>query len=182
MKSVIPVDCGGIPDHLFENELFGHVRGAFTDAHGNQRGLASVAETGTLFLDEVDSLSLTAQVKLLRFLQERQFKVLGSERWAQADGRIVAASKRDLARQVAEKQFRQDLYFRLDVLRVEVLPLRERPQDIVLLARHFLSRHQLAGALKSFSPALGIRFWDLTHLPIAGGLAVNLRLANSNAT
>lgn len=149
----IPVDCGGIPDHLFENELFGHVRGAFTDAHGEQRGLASVAEGGTLFLDEVDSLPVAAQAKLLRFLQERQYKALGSERWAQADVRIVAASNRDLTRQVEEKQFRQDLYFRLDVLRVEVPPLRERPQDIALLARHFLSQHQTAGKRKWFSPS-----------------------------
>jgi len=149
----IPVDCGGIPDHLFENELFGHVRGAFTDAHGEQRGLVSVADGGTLFLDEVDSLSIAAQAKLLRFLQERQFKSLGSERWARADVRIVAASNRNLVQRIEEKQFRQDLYFRLDVLRVEVPPLRERPQDIPLLARHFLVRNQPKGTLKSFSPS-----------------------------
>jgi len=128
------------------------VRGAFTDAHAEQRGLVSVAEGGTLFLDEVDSLPVAAQAKLLRFLQERQFKALGSERGAQADVRIVAASNRDLAQRIAEKQFRQDLYFRLDVLRLEVPPLRERPRDIALLARHFLSQYQAAGARKSFSP------------------------------
>ena len=149
----IPVDCGGIPDHLFENELFGHVRGAYTDAHGEQRGLASLAEGGTLFLDEVDSLPPAAQAKLLRFLQERQFKALGSERWAQADVRIVAASNRDLARQIADKQFREDLYFRLDVLRLEVPPLRERPRDIALLARHFLLQYQAEGSRKSLSAA-----------------------------
>jgi DNA-binding NtrC family response regulator len=149
----VPVDCGAIPDHLFENELFGHVRGAFTDAHSEQHGLASIANGGTLFLDEVDSLSASAQTKLLRFLQERRFRALGSEKWVQADVRIVAASNGDLTRQVAEKHFRQDLYFRLDVLRLELPPLRQRPQDICLLARHFLSQHQLAGARKSFSPS-----------------------------
>ncbi len=149
----IPVDCGGIPDQLFENELFGHVRGAFTDARGEQRGLASMAEGGTLFLDEVDSLSPAAQAKLLRFLQERQFRALGSEKWTQGDARILAASNRDLARQIAEKQFRQDLYFRLDVLRVEVPPLRERPRDIPLLAQHFLSQYQQPGMHKALSPA-----------------------------
>jgi DNA-binding NtrC family response regulator len=149
----IPVDCGGIPDQLFENELFGHVRGAFTDAHGEQRGLAAAAEGGTLFLDEVDSLSPAAQAKLLRFLQERQFRALGSEKWTHADARILAASNRDLARQTAEKQFRQDLYFRLDVLRLEVPSLRERPRDIALLARHFLSQYQPPGTHKSLAPA-----------------------------
>jgi DNA-binding NtrC family response regulator len=149
----VPVECGGIPDHLFENELFGHVRGAFTDAHKEQRGLASVAEGGTLFLDEVDSLSLDAQSKLLRFLQERQFKPLGAERWTQANVRIIAASNRDLVKHIADRQFRQDLYFRLDVLRLEVPPLRERPHDIPMLARHFLWQYQTEGTRKSFSPA-----------------------------
>jgi len=149
----IPVDCGGIPDHLFENELFGHVRGAYTDAHGEQRGLVATAEGGTLVLDEIDSLSLPAQAKLLRFLQERQFKALGSEKWVHANVRVVAASNGDLAQGIAEKQFRQDLYCRLDVLRLEIPPLRERPQDVPLLARHFLTLHQPAGIRKSLSPA-----------------------------
>jgi DNA-binding NtrC family response regulator len=149
----IPVDCGGIPEHLFENEIFGHVRGAYTDARAEQRGLAAAANGGTLFLDEVDSLPAAAQAKLLRFLQEKHFKPLGAEQWTRADVRIVAASNRDLAQLTAEKQFRQDLYFRLNVLRLEVPPLRERPQDIPLLARHFLALHQPAGLSKSFSPA-----------------------------
>jgi DNA-binding NtrC family response regulator len=152
-EAFIPVDCGGIPEHLFENELFGHVRGAYTDARGEQRGLAAVADGGTLFLDEVDSLPVAAQAKLLRFLQERHFKALGADQWTHADVRIVAASNRDLGQLTAERQFRQDLYFRLNVLRLEVPPLRERPQDIPLLARHFLALHQPAGASKSFSPA-----------------------------
>jgi len=149
----IPVDCGGIPDHLFENEVFGHVRGAYTDAHADQRGLAAAAEGGTLFLDEVDSLSPGAQSKLLRFLQERQFKALGSEKWTRSDVRIVAASNRDLTRQVSENQFRQDLFFRLDVLRLELPPLRDRPKDIPLLAQRFLAEHQTSGGPQSFSAA-----------------------------
>lgn len=152
-RPFVPVDCGGIPDHLFENELFGHARGAYTDAHAEQRGLISVAEGGTLFLDEIDSLPMASQAKLLRFLQERQFKALGSERWIRADVRIVAATNRDLTQRIADKEFRQDLYFRLDVLRLEIPPLRERPLDIPLLARHFLALHQPAGNPKSFSAA-----------------------------
>ena len=149
----IPMDCAGLPDHLIENELFGHVRGAYTDAHAEQRGLAALAHGGTLFLDEVDSLSHAAQGKLLRFLQERQFKPLGSERFVHSDVRIVAASNRDLERQTAAKEFRADLYYRLKVLHLELPPLRERPRDIALLAEHFLKMYLPAGIQKSFSPA-----------------------------
>jgi DNA-binding NtrC family response regulator len=152
-QAFIPVDCAGIPDHLFENELFGHVRGAYTDAHGEQRGLAAIANKGTLFLDEIDSLSLAAQAKLLRFLQDHQFKPLGSERYFHSDVRIVAASNRNLQHQVTEKQFRADLYFRLNVLHIELPPLRERPQDIPLLAQHFLKLHLPAGVRKVLSYA-----------------------------
>ncbi len=149
----VPVDCGGIPDHLFENEIFGHVRGAYTDAHGEQRGLAAIADKGTLFLDEIDSLSLAAQAKLLRFLQDHQFKPLGSERYLHADVKIVAASNRNLAQQVAEKEFRADLHFRLNVLHIELPPLRARPQDIPLLAQYFLKLHLPAGVRKALTSA-----------------------------
>jgi DNA-binding NtrC family response regulator len=149
----IPVDCGGIPDHLFENELFGHARGAYTDAHLEQRGMAALADKGTLFLDEVDSLSPTSQAKLLRFLQDHHFKPLGSERYVRSDVKIVAATNRNLKQLVAEKQFRQDLYFRLHVLHLELPPLRERPQDIPMLAEHFLSIHTPAGERKFLTPA-----------------------------
>lgn len=149
----IPVDCGGIPEHLFENELFGHVRGAYTDAHTEQRGLAGMADHGTLFLDEVDSLGLGSQVKLLRFLQERQYKPLGSERYVCADAKIVAATNRDLRPLVAEGRFRQDLHFRLDVLRLDLPPLRERREDIPRLARHFLELYSPAGARKTIAPS-----------------------------
>ena len=149
----IPVDCAGLPDHLLENELFGHSRGAYTDAYGEQRGMAALADGGTLFLDEVDSFSLTAQAKLLRFLQDRHFKPLGSERYLHSDVKIVAASNRNLEQRVAEKQFREDLYYRLDVLHLELPPLRRRPLDIPLLAHHFLRQYLSAGVRKSFSAA-----------------------------
>lgn len=134
----VPVDCGAVPEHLFENEMFGHARGAFTDAHGNQKGLAAMAQGGTLFLDEVDSLSLAAQVKLLRFLEERTFKPLGAESFVRADVRLIAATNRDLESDVDAKQFRPDLFFRLSVLRIHLPPLRQRRTDVSLLARHFL--------------------------------------------
>jgi two-component system response regulator GlrR len=134
----IPVDCGALPDHLFENEFFGHSRGAFTDAGRDQRGLVALSEGGTLFLDEVDSLSLTAQVKLLRFLQERTYKPLGAERFMQADVNVIAATNRSLETLVRDKQFREDLYFRLNVIRFHLAPLRERRGDVPILARHFV--------------------------------------------
>jgi len=137
----IALDCGAIPDHLFENELFGHARGAFTDAHADQKGLIGLANGGTLFLDEVDSLSLAAQSKLLRFLQDRTYRPLGSERLLKADVNVIAATNRNIEQSVRDKQFRSDLYFRLNVLRVDLPPLSKRQTDIPLLARHFLRTH-----------------------------------------
>jgi len=132
------VDCGAIPDHLFENEMFGHERGAFTDAHHSQRGLVAIAEGGTLFLDEVDSLSLSSQAKLLRFLEDSTYKPLGAEKFFRADVRIVAATNRNLERAVDESMFRRDLFFRINVLQIHVMPLRDRRGDIEPLAQHFL--------------------------------------------
>lgn len=134
----VPVDCGAIPEHLAENELFGHARGAFTDAHQDQRGLTTLAERGTLFLDEVDALSLATQAKLLRLLQEGTYRALGSERFSQADIRVIAATNQNLDMCVREKRFRSDLYFRLNVVHLHMPALRKRRSDIVLLARHFL--------------------------------------------
>jgi DNA-binding NtrC family response regulator len=131
----VTVDCGATPDQLFENELFGHARGAFTDAHRDQKGLVALAEGGTLFLDEVDSLSLGAQAKLLRFLQDQTFRPLGSERSERANVRIIAACNRDLDACVRNKEFRADLFFRLNILRVQLPPLRERRDDIPLLVQ-----------------------------------------------
>lgn len=148
----IPVDCGALPDHLAENELFGHRRGAFTDAHSDQKGLAAMAEGGTLFLDEVDSLSLASQAKLLRFLQERTYRALGSERFNRANVRVIAATNRSIERAVRQKEFRNDLYFRLSVLRLNLPSLRERRGDISLLAGHFLE-NECPGLHKVLSPA-----------------------------
>ena len=134
----IPVECGAVPEHLFENEFFGHAKGAFTDAHSEQKGCAGLAHGGTLFLDEIDCLSQAAQGKLLRLLQEKKFRPLGAEQFRDADVRVIAASNRDIAKLVEANAFRQDLFFRLDVLRIRLPALRERPEDIALLARHFV--------------------------------------------
>jgi DNA-binding NtrC family response regulator len=134
----IPIDCGAFPDHLFENEMFGHERGAFTDAHRRQRGLIAMAEGGTLFLDEIDSLSPAAQAKLLRFLQEHVYRPLGSDQFVHADVNVITASNGDLETLVTDKTFRSDLFFRLSVLRLHMMPLRERLNDIPVLAKHFL--------------------------------------------
>lgn len=134
----IPVDCGALPDHLFENEVFGHARGAFTDARSDQKGLVALAQGGTLFLDEIDSLSLTAQCKVLRLLQEHIYRPLGSEVFKKADVRIIAATNRNLEELVEKKSFRSDLYFRINVLRIRLPAVRERRSDIALLSRHFI--------------------------------------------
>jgi DNA-binding NtrC family response regulator len=146
-KPFIPVNCGALPDQLIENELFGHSRGAYTDARESQIGLIAQAEGGTLFLDEVDALSHKAQVSLLRFLQDGQYRPLGGSHVECAQVRILAASNIDLARLVAECRFRADLHFRLNVMELSVPPLRERVEDIAALARHFIQeaacRYQL---------------------------------------
>ncbi len=140
-KPFIPVNCGALPDHLFENELFGHVRGAFTDASSAEKGLIAEAEGGTLILDEVDTLSPSAQVKLLRFLQDGEYRPLGSSQSVAADVRIIAATNTELRRQVELKLFREDLYYRLDILSLSIPPLRERLSDISYLASHFLNQY-----------------------------------------
>jgi two-component system response regulator GlrR len=136
----VTADCSVIPDHLFESEMFGHARGAFTDAHAERRGLAAVAAGGTLFLDEIDSLSTTAQAKLLRFVQEKTYRPLGGDRECKADVQVIAASNVDLSARVASQRFRGDLYFRLDVLHVHIPPLRDRLSDLPALAYHFLEK------------------------------------------
>lgn len=140
-RPFIPVNCGALPDHLCENELFGHAKGAYTDASSSEKGLVAEAEGGTLFLDEVETLSLSAQAKLLRFLQDREYRPLGSSKGVIADVRILAATNRDLQRQVLGRQFREDLYYRLNVLSLTIPPLRDRLEDIPLLANHFLARY-----------------------------------------
>jgi DNA-binding NtrC family response regulator len=142
----IAVDCSAIPDHLFENELFGHARGAYTDAQGEQKGLATLAGRGTLFLDEIDSLSTAAQGKLLRFLQEKSYKPLGAEKFMHAHATVLTATNRDLEMAVREKRFRSDLYYRINVLQLRLPALRDRPDDIPLLARRFLQGVKLTPA------------------------------------
>jgi DNA-binding NtrC family response regulator len=141
-RAFVPVNCGAFPDTLIENELFGHKRGAFTDARTELPGLLRLADGGTLFLDEVDSLSLRAQGTLLRFLQDSRFRPLGSRTEESADVRIVAAANRNLAQLVDGGAFRSDLLFRLKVLFVELPPLRLRPGDPELLAAHFMDECQ----------------------------------------
>jgi DNA-binding NtrC family response regulator len=138
-KPFIPVNCGALPDHLIENELFGHSRGAYTDARENQSGLIAQAEGGTLFLDEVDALSPKAQVSLLRFLQDGKYRPLGGSRLESADVRILAASNISLQELVDQERFRADLHYRLNVMELAVPPLRTRGDDVVLLARHFIA-------------------------------------------
>lgn len=140
-KPFIPVNCGAIPVELLENEFFGHESGAFTSANCSRRGVIKEADGGTLFLDEVDCLPPLAQVKLLRFLQDGQFRPLGSASVCTADVRIIAASNVNFAEALASGRFRKDLYYRLNVLSLKLLPLREREEDIVLLARHFLAKY-----------------------------------------
>ena len=136
----VPINCGAIPDTILEAELFGHVRGAFTDAKAACRGVVGLAEGGTLFLDEVDSLSPRAQSALLRFAQDHSYRALGGSRIEQADLRLVAATNADLDALVARGLFRSDLLFRLNVLTVPLPPLREREGDALLLARAFVQR------------------------------------------
>jgi len=136
----VPCNCGALPDHLVENELFGHAQGAYTDARTEQKGLVAIADGGTLFLDEVESLSLNGQVKLLRLLQDREYRPLGSAQTHRADVRIMAATNLKLTELVAQKVFREDLFYRLNVLRLNLPPLRERMSDVAGLARAFLRR------------------------------------------
>ncbi|MDZ7265721.1 MAG: sigma 54-interacting transcriptional regulator [candidate division KSB1 bacterium] len=136
----VVVNCGAIPENLLESELFGHVRGAFTGALRDKKGLFEEAHTGTIFLDEIGELPVALQVKLLRFLQEGEIKRVGSNHTLLLNVRVIAATNRDLEEMVEQGRFRSDLFYRLNVIRLELPPLRERPEDIPLLARHFLQK------------------------------------------
>jgi two-component system response regulator PilR (NtrC family) len=136
----VPLNCGAIPETLLESELFGHMRGAFTGADQNKKGLLEVAERGTIFLDEIGEMNASMQVKLLRVLQERRFRRLGGTDEVRADVRVIAATNQELPRLVAEGRFREDLFYRINVIGVHLPSLRERTEDIPLLAEHFLAK------------------------------------------
>jgi DNA-binding NtrC family response regulator len=139
---LIKVNCAAIPESLLESELFGHVRGAFTGATATKRGKFALADGGTIFLDEIGTMSPALQAKLLRVLQDREFEPLGAERTQHVDVRVIAATNRDLRRMVAEGAFLEDLYYRLLVVPIEMPPLRDRREDVPLLVEHFLRKHQ----------------------------------------
>jgi two-component system response regulator PilR (NtrC family) len=144
----VSINCGAFPETLLESELFGYVKGAFTGANQNKRGLFEVAHEGTIFLDEISEMSLTMQVKLLRVLQERCVRPVGGTDEIAIDVRVIAATNRDLDKAVAENVFREDLYYRLNVIPVTVPPLRDRPEDIPLLVNHFLKKYATAAGRK----------------------------------
>jgi DNA-binding NtrC family response regulator len=134
----VPIDCGSLVGTLMESELFGHTKGSFSGATENKKGLVEMADGGTAFFDEIGDLPLEMQVKLLRLIQEREFRPVGALNWRKVDLRIIAATHRDLKAEVAAGRFRQDLYYRLNVIVMHLPPLRERKQDIPLLLGHFI--------------------------------------------
>jgi DNA-binding NtrC family response regulator len=137
----VPVNCGGIPEGLVESELFGHVKGSFTGAHTTRAGFFITAEGGTIFLDEISELGLPMQANLLRVLQDHEVQMVGASRPRQVDVRVIAATNKDLRSQVTKGAFREDLFFRLNVVTIEVPPLRERGDDVLLLAQHFAAKY-----------------------------------------
>lgn len=153
-QSLVPVNCGSIPENLLESELFGYVKGAFTGADSTKKGLFEEAHKGSIFLDEIGELSLPLQVKLLRVLQESEIRPVGSAQDRKVDVRVIAATSRDLGRMVSENEFREDLYYRLNVLPIEMPPLRDRSEDIPLLCQHFIAKlnRSLDSAVKGIAP------------------------------
>ncbi len=154
-KPFVVENCGAIPENLIENELFGHVKGTYTDARTDHKGLFEEAHDGTLFLDEIGELPLPLQVKFLRVLQDGEFKRIGSTRGIKVDVRVIAATNKDLIQAISEKSFREDLFYRLNVIPIHLPPLRERKEDIPLLINHFLTdfNKELGKIVEGFSPA-----------------------------
>ena len=159
-KPFVEISCGSIPETLLESELFGHVKGAFTGAHVDKAGRFLAANGGTIFLDEINSASPAMQLKLLRVLQERRFEPVGATQTVEVDVRVILASNQPLERLVAEGHFRQDLYYRINVVKIELPPLRDRVSDIPMLAERFLEKHahdlgkQIAGFTSEAMDAL----------------------------
>src|SRR5262249_21025542 len=148
----VEMNCAAIPEELIESEMFGHVKGAFTGAVDNKRGRFTLADGGTLFLDEIADMSLRTQAKVLRVLQEQAFEPVGGT-MLRVDVRVIAATNKDLKAEIAAGRFRDDLYFRLNVVPIRVPPLRERPEDVPPLARHFLQQFSRAyGRTKTLAP------------------------------
>jgi DNA-binding NtrC family response regulator len=139
--NLVAVNCAALPENLLESELFGHERGAFTSAESRRKGRFELADKGTIFLDEIGDVSQAMQAKLLRVLQERKFERVGGHESIEVDVRVVAATNKDLEKEVKEGKFREDLYYRLNVIKIDVPPLRERPEDIPLLITHFLNKY-----------------------------------------
>jgi DNA-binding NtrC family response regulator len=154
-RAFVNITCSAMPETLLESELFGHERGAFTDARQQKRGLFEIADEGTVFLDEIGEMAPTLQTKLLRVLEDRAFRRLGASADVKVDVRVIAATNRNLEDQLREHKFREDLYYRLNVLRLEIPPLRERGRDVVLLAMHYLDlfARDFRRRVRSLSPA-----------------------------
>jgi two-component system response regulator PilR (NtrC family) len=153
-RPFVAVNCGALTESLLESELFGHVRGAFTGADANKKGLVEIADKGTIFLDEIGEMSAPMQVKLLRVLQDRKYRRVGGTEETEANIRIITATNKDLARLVADSQFREDLYYRINVIPVHLPALRERQEDVPLLAEHFAAKYaeQLGKTITGISP------------------------------
>ena len=152
-RQFVSISCGAMPEPLLESELFGHMKGAFTGAHSSKKGLFEIADKGTLLLDEIGELSLSMQVKLLRVLQERQFRRVGGTEEMTVDVRIIAATNRDLQKMVNDGTFREDLFYRINVIPIQVPPLKERKEDIKILAEYFLEKYnsEIGGKVKKIS-------------------------------
>ena len=153
-KPFVPVDCAVLSENLLESELFGHVKGSFTGAITTKPGLFEVADGGTLFLDEVGNISLTIQAKLLRVLQEREFTPVGGTKAKKVDIRLIAATNKDLEKMIKEETFREDLYYRFNIVPMNLPTLKERQEDIPLLAVHFLKKYaeEFGKTIKGFTP------------------------------